>query len=258
MEEAVVVFGKWTRDSLEDMLRESSSYSTPGERIHYLSSLFLGVAYKESTLIGDIGTPELLVINLQEVDCITFIEYIEAMRLSGSFEEFEKNLKKIRYRSGKVAFTTRKHFFTDWSEFNRDFVDDVTGHIGGLKTIRIRKQLNIREDGTAFLYGIRPCEREIAYIPSDALADVPADALVDSVFDTLQTGDYIGIYSGTPGLDVSHAGIFIKDGGKEYLRHASSAKEQRKVIDQDFKSYMAAKHGIIVLRPKNQAIGNRL
>ncbi len=247
----MVVFGKWTRDSLEDILRESSSYSTPGQRIQYLSSFFLGVAYKESTLIGDIGTPEMLVINLQEVDCITFIEYIEAMRLSGSFEDFERKLKKIRYRSGKVAFTARKHFFTDWSEFNRDYVDDVTRHIGGRKTIRIRKQLNIREDGTAFLYGIKPCEREIAYIPSDALADERADALADSVLDTLQTGDYIGIYSGTPGLDVSHAGIFIKDGAKAYLRHASAVKEQRKVIDQDFKNYMTAKPGIVVLRPKS-------
>src|SRR5271169_4831840 len=148
MEEGMILLGKWTRDSLEDMLRKSSSYSTPGERIQYLSSLFLGVTYQESTLIGDIGAPELLVINLQEVDCITFIEYIEAMRMSGSFEVFEKNLKKIRYRSGKVAFTARKHFFTDWGEFNKDFVDDVTGHIGGHRTIRIRKQLNIREDGT--------------------------------------------------------------------------------------------------------------
>ncbi len=187
----MLFLGKWTRDSLEDTLRESSSLSTPGERILRLSSLFLGVAYKESTLIGDIDTPEVLVINLQEIDCITFIEYVEAMRLSGSFQEFEKNLKIIRYRSGRVAFASRKHFFTDWVEFNKDFVDEVTGFIGGQKTVRIRKQLNVTEDGTSLLYGIQPCWREIAYIPSYALDD----ALVDA----LQTGDYIGIYSGKTG-----------------------------------------------------------
>ena len=238
----MLLLGKWTRDSLEDMLRKSSSYNTPGERIHYLSDLFLGTAYKESTLLGDVATAEVFVINLQEVDCFTFIEYIEAMRLSGSFQEFEKNLEKIRYRSGKVAFTSRKHFFTDWSEFNKGFVDDVTKHIGGRETIPVRKQLNSKEDGTYFLYGIQPFSREIEYIPSIALAD--------KLVENLKTGDYIGIYSATPGLDVSHVGIFIKTGGRAYLRHASSAKEQMKVIDQDFKSYIKTKPGIIVLRPK--------
>ncbi len=242
MEEAVLLLGKWTRDSLEEVLRKSSSYSTPGERIHYLSSLFLGTAYKEATLIGDVAAPEAFVIDLQEVDCFTFIEYIEAMRLSASFHEFEKNLEKIRYRSGKVAFTARKHFFTDWSEFNKDFVDDVTKHIGVLETILVTKQLNIKEDGTSFLCGIHPFSRDIEFIPSSSLAD--------KLVDNLKTGDYIGIYSATPGLDVSHVGIFIRTGGEAHLRHASSAKEHRKVVEQDFKSYVTTKPGIVVLRPK--------
>ncbi|HKN18715.1 MAG TPA: N-acetylmuramoyl-L-alanine amidase-like domain-containing protein, partial [Dissulfurispiraceae bacterium] len=84
--------------------------------------------------------------------------------------------------------------------------------------------------------------RDIEYIPSNAMAD--------KLVDNLETGDYIGIYSATPGLDVSHVGIFIKTGGEAYLRHASSAKQQRKVIDQDFKSYIKTKQGVIVLRPK--------
>jgi len=164
------------------------------------------------------------------------------MRLSASFREFEMNLEKIRYRSGNVAFTSRKHFFTDWSEFNRDFVNDVTKHVGGRETIRVCKKLNSREDGAFVLCGIQPFSRDIEYIPSIAMTD--------KLVDNLKTGDYIGIYSEAPGLDVSHVGIFIKTGGEAYLRHASSAKPQRKVIDQDFKSYIRTKPGIIVLRPK--------
>ncbi len=244
----MLLLGKWTRDSLEDTLRKSSSYRTPGERIYYISSLFLGTAYEESTMLGDAATPEVFVINLQKVDCFTFIEYIEAMRLSGSFHEFEKNLEKIRYRSGKVAFTARKHFFTDWIEFNKDFVDDVTKQIGEREAMPVRKQLNLREDGTSFLCGIQPFSRDIEYIPSSDLAG----KLVDS----LETGDYIGIYSDTPGLDVSHVGIFVKTGGKAYLRHASSSKERRKVVDQDFDNYIKTKPGIIVLRPKKMSQDN--
>jgi len=238
----MLLLGKWTHDSLDNMLRISSSYNSPGERIYYLSSLFLGTAYKESTLVGNVAAPEVFVINLREVDCFTFIEYIEAMRLSGSFREFEKTLEKIRYRSGKVVFTSRKHFFTDWSEFNKDFVDNVTKHIGGRETIVVRKQMNSKEDGTYFLCGIQPFSREIEYIPFNALTD--------KLINNLKTGDYIGIYSPTPGLDVSHVGIFINTGRETYLRHASSANNQMKVIDQDFRNYIKTKPGIIVLRPK--------
>lgn len=239
----MIILGKWTRDSLGDMLRKSSSYATPRERINYISSFFLDVPYKEATLIGDFLMPEEFVINLREVDCFTFIEYVEAMRLSGSFQEFEQNLKTVRYRSGRVSFTSRKHFFTDWSEYSRNLVCDATKLIGGQKTLQELKHLNIKEDGTAYVHGVEALEREIAYLPSHAIDN--------SVIDKLETGDYIGVCSAAPGLDVSHVGIFIRSEGKGYLmRHASSEKKQRKVTDQAFESYIAAKPGIIVLRPK--------
>lgn len=242
MEETSILLGKWTRGSLEDIMRKSSSYVTPGKRIRYISSLFKGTPYKESTLAGDFCLREVFVINLHEVDCLTFIEHVEAMRLSASFHKFQKNLKKIRYRSGKIAFAARKHFFTDWCEFNKDYVYDATEFVGGHKTMFEHKLLNLKADGTAFIYGIQPYGREIAYIPSSSLSA--------RIIDNLKTGDYIGIYSDTPGLDVTHVGILIKYGGKTFLRHASSQKEHRKVIDQDFKTYIAPKPGIIVLRPK--------
>jgi hypothetical protein len=74
----------------------------------------------------------------------------------------------------------------------------------------------------------------------------------------MRTGDYVGIYSEIKGLDVSHVGIVIKDGDKIYLRHASSQKKQRKVVDQDFKDYIFKKPGIIVFRPKARNKGSML
>ena len=75
-------------------------------------------------------TPEVLTINLAGVDCFTLLDYVEAMRLSASFDDFKKNLKKIRYQSGIVDYQHRNHFFTDWIEFNSDLVADVTKQIG--------------------------------------------------------------------------------------------------------------------------------
>ncbi|MBF0559621.1 MAG: DUF1460 domain-containing protein [Nitrospirae bacterium] len=223
-------------------MRKSSSYAIPGNRIRYISSLFKDTPYKESTLVGDFRTPEVFVIDLHELDCLTFIEYVEAMRLSSSFPEFEKNLKKIRYRSGKIAFASRKHFFTDWREFNKDYVYDATEFVGGHKTMFERKHLNSKADGTAFVYGLQPFGRKIAYIPSRCLSG--------RMIDRLKTGDYVGIYADSPGLDVTHVGILVKYGGKAYIRHASSQKKHRKVIDQEFKRYASGRPGIIVLRPK--------
>jgi hypothetical protein len=239
-----IYLGKWSEDGLDHIIREASHIEDAGERINVISGQFLGIPYRESTLIGDVNTPEVFVINLEAMDCFTFVDYVEAMRLSGSFSGFKRNLKRIRYKSGKVAFENRNHFFTDWQVFNKEFINDTTRMIGGHKAKSVQKTLNKREDGTYFLPGIKPKEREFTYLPAEVI-DHAAVA-------KLKTGDYIGIYADTQGLDVSHVGILVRHGDAVYLRHASSTKNQRKVTDQDFKHYITGKPGIIVLRPVNR------
>ncbi|MBI4824776.1 MAG: DUF1460 domain-containing protein [Nitrospirae bacterium] len=236
----LLILGKWSEDKLDRILKKASKIKTAARTIDFLSERFIGVNYKESTLIGDKNTKEVLVINLNGVDCFTFIDYIEAMRISGSFSEFQENLRRIRYKSGRVSFKSRNHFFTDWIESNQEFVSDVTEKIGGRYTVKSQKVLNTKNDGTYFLLGIKPKNRVIKYIPSER---------IDSkVIARLKTGDYVGIYCNEKGLDVSHVGIIIKAKAKVYLRHASSIK--RKMVDEEFKKYMAGKTGIVVLRHK--------
>jgi hypothetical protein len=241
-EREVIILGKWTESRLDNIIRESSKIKVISERIEFLSKQFLNVPYKESTLIGDINTPEVFVINLEGMDCFTYIDYVEAMRLSSSFSEFKENLKKVRYQSGDVAFESRNHFFTDWEVFNKDKVRDVTEEVGGEKTKTVEKVLNKKEDGTYFLPGISVKQRQIKYIPSYAIDE--------EVIGRLRTGDYVGIYSDIQGLDVSHTGIIIKDGDRVYLRHASSREGNRRVVDEDLIDYISNKPGLIVLRPE--------
>jgi N-acetylmuramoyl-L-alanine amidase-like len=238
----LIFLGTWTPKKLDTLLQESSKISDAGIWIDYLSKQFLGTPYQESTLIGDINNPEVFVINFKAVDCFTFLDYIESLRRSSSFDEFRENLRKVRYRRGEINFKNRNHFFTDWCEFNSSFIDNVAGQLGGKKVITVMKLLNQKVDGTYFLPGIQHRERLITYIPSNMIDD--------SIFSQLRTGDYIGIYSETQGLDVSHVGIFIKEENKTYLRHASSLKKYRKVIDQDFSNYMTDKPGILIFRSK--------
>jgi hypothetical protein len=238
-----VLLGKWTKGQLDRTLIEALKINDTGNRIDFLSKHFLNTRYKESTLIGNISTPEILVINLEEVDCFTFIDYIEAMRRSGSYLDFRKNLVNVRYRSGEIDYKNRNHFFTDWKAFNTEFIVDVTLHIGAENTECVSKRLNDKVDGKSFLPGIPCLQRKVEYIPT-ALSN-------DTVMAGLKTGDYVGLYSNIKGLDVSHVGIIIRKGDSVSIRHASSAAKQRKVLDEDFKNYLANKPGFIVLRPRD-------
>lgn len=239
----ILSLGRWTHDSLEKDISRASKIHDVGDRIRFISSLFLETPYKEGTLKGDIYEDEVLTIYFDAVDCFTLLDYIEALRLSCSLDEFKTRLIEVRYRYGIVRFTERNHFFTDWIEYNNRFVRDVTEEVGMGRTERIRKNLNMRADGSFFVKGVEVKQRDICYIPSACIDD--------RIEDNLNTGDYAGIYTDEPGLDVSHVGIIIREADKTFLRHASSLEINRKVIDQDFREYMTKKEGLIVLRPKD-------
>jgi hypothetical protein len=192
----------------------------------------------------DENTPEVFVINLAGIDCFTFLDYVEAMRRSGSFSEFMEDVKKVRYHDGNVRHESRNHFFTDWTELKAALVEDVTGSIGREQTVTIKKTLNQRENGTLLLKGIKLRKREVSYIPSIAVNE--------AVLSRIQTGDYAGIYSELPELDVSHVGIIIRDRGETWLRHALSGRGKGKVVDQELRGYIKDKPGVVLLRPKEK------
>ncbi len=235
----IIITEKCTEEKVIFILSLSSKILDRANRIGFISDQFLGIPYKRSTLIGGIDEQEVFVINLREMDCFTFIEYVEAMSLSISFNDFKENLKRVRYKNGEIKFERRNHFFTDWIENNSDFIEDVTENIGDKYSKNILKTLNLKEDKNFFIEGINPKNRNIKYIPS---------LFVPLIKEKLKTGDYIGIYSETIGLDVSHVGIIIKKRGSTYIRHASSVKGS--VIDEDLEDYLQNKAGIIILRPR--------
>jgi len=233
--------GRWTDDELNRIIQQASGIDDPGERIAHLSEHFLNTPYQESALIGSDHLEEELVIDLSGLDCFTFLDYAEAMRLSRSFSDFQDRLKQVRYRGSLISYRTRNHFFTDWAAFRSAFVRDATKETGKDRARKLQKRLNRQEDGTLFLNGVEPVDRIITYIP--------ANDIDEAMLKRLRSGDFAGIYSDSPGLDVSHVGIIIRVGTSLFLRHASSSRDLRKVVDQDFTQYMKGKPGLIILRP---------
>ena len=235
----------WGQDDLppgwDAVLQATARLDDPGERVVQISARFLGTPYRANTLEGGPALPEQLTIRLDAVDCFTLLDYVEALRRSVTPAEFRTRLVEVRYRDGVIGWGQRRHFFTDWAAAPGSRVVDVTAEVGGAVVRQAVKQLNRKADGTLLLPGVAVQERLIHFIP--------ADALDSQVLGRLRPGDYVGVYTPKPGLDVTHVGLVVRRGNQLDLRHASSRREAGKVIDSDFLTYLADKPGIVVLRP---------
>src|SRR5574341_1521626 len=86
VKDGIFILGSWTEKDLNSIMEQSSKIHDVGERIDFISEKFLNTKYEDSTLVGDIHHPEELVINLKGVDCFTYIDYVEAMQLSESYQ----------------------------------------------------------------------------------------------------------------------------------------------------------------------------
>jgi len=210
------------------------------ERSDALSRQFLGTPYGATTLIGSETVPEQLVVELEKVDCFTYVDYVEALKRAENREEFIDALIEVRYKDGVVGFQTRKHFFTDWSAARPALATDITASLSD-NAIQVAKNLNQKDSGGVYLPGLPTVRRTVYHIPSQS---------VDSgVISRLRTGDYIGAYGEDGGLDVTHVGIFIDGPAGPVLRNASSLSADDKVVDSPLVDYLHTVPGIVVLRP---------
>ncbi|MDX2480702.1 MAG: DUF1460 domain-containing protein [Desulfuromusa sp.] len=239
-----VNLGDWNREKIEHLLSEAGQIPDPGQRVTFISAAFLETPYVANSLIGTAETAERFVLRLDGVDCFTLLDYVEALRRTSNLDEFKKTLRRIRYREGRVNFLNRNHFFSEWGDGDFTQLHNVTDLVGGTAIRRVEKQLNQKADGTLYLPGYPVKKRGIVFILPEAVNE--------SLLTRLRSGDYVGIYSLDPGLDVSHSGIVVKKAGKVFLRHASSRLFLKKVVDEELLSYLAGKNGLIVYRPVNK------
>lgn len=225
---------------------------------------FLGVPYVEHTL--DLEGPEELVLNCDEMDCTTFVEYVLAEALCPvvdgdiSESEFAQNVVNIRYRDGKInGYTSRLHYISDWinNGVRNGFLEDITAqksqdtqqlNLNYMSTHpQEYKQLANSPENVATMKRIEESltGQTIHYLPKDK---VPYNGL-----SWIKNGDIIAITTNTPGLDIAHMGIAFYADGKLTLIHASS-KEGKVVASTTTLTQMLQDNGkwtgIRVLRMK--------
>jgi|SRR5476649_1260906 len=210
-----------------------------GQLVSMISQTFLDTPYQANTLIGSAGLTERLVANFGGVDCFTLLDYVCALARSHGEREFFTQLATIRYHAGEIDFMQRNHFFSDWFAREPANAIDITGELSP-DVITVSKNLNRKGTDEEYIPGLGIVAREITYIPTEKIND---DAVT-----RLNSGDLIGIYSKSQGLDVTHVGFLIKDPAGVYLRNASSLKANMKVVDSPLLEYLQNKLGIVVLR----------
>lgn len=231
-----------------------------GERISSIARFFLDTPYKSNTLNTADG--EKLIVNLRELDCVTFVENVLALAFlpeytSSSEDTFKKNLQKIRYRDGIIEdFTSRLHYSSDWLyEMQQNLLlKDIAADLGGIKHT---KEINFMsghhelypalKNNPQLLTKIKNMEDSINkrtryYIPKSD---------IDKVYSKIKAGDIILITTNIAGLDTSHLGIAILYNGTIHLLHASSEYKKVMISLSPLKEYMAgirSQSGIIIGR----------
>ncbi|HSJ23612.1 MAG TPA: N-acetylmuramoyl-L-alanine amidase-like domain-containing protein [Longimicrobiales bacterium] len=242
--------------------REQGLETMPiGDAIVALGRTFVGSPYEPGTL--ELEGPERLVVNLRELDCVTFIEVVLAMVRTlqqgrGDYASFQQELVRIRYRDGTLAgYPSRLHYFSEWISNNesKGIVRDVTAEVGG----------QVRPGGIGFMTAHRDAYRQLEdpevaaeieriearlsgeeryYIPQEAIAAHAAG---------IRNGDIIAATSTLDGLDIAHTGIAVWVGDRLHLMHAPLVGTVVEISERPLAERIqgiSAQNGIMVARPQ--------
>lgn len=239
----------------------------------YYAEKLIDIPYVGKTL--EINPKEELAINLRELDCTTLVENVVALvmttkKRSIRFQDFCKNLQRIRYRNGHLdGYASRNHYFSEWiiSNQQQNIIKEVTGKKNDsrgdyfpfvdtqiLRCNYMSKHPNrypMLKDDAETLQQIKENERRvngrsIHYIPRRLLGKPR------KVLGSPQDGDILAIVTKKEGLDVSHLGFAVwgKD-GKLHLLNASQIHKKVILEPMTLEDYMK-KHpsqlGVRVLR----------
>lgn len=203
---------------------------------------FIDTPYAANTL--EVNNEEELVVNCDEVDCTTFVEYTLAMALCSDQgddmleSEFAENLQKIRYRNGEInGYPSRLHYATEWVNDNvrKGLIEDIT-EVNSPVTTRVNLSfMSNNADKYAQLKNSPTDKAQIAAIERELSGQTihyfPKDNLPLEGVRWIKNGDIIMFTTNIEGLDVSHMGIAIYVKDNLHLLHASS-KSGKVVVEK--------------------------
>lgn len=230
-----VVFHNESADTtrITSILIEEAKQRIPGDVVR-IAELFADTPYKNGTLEGE--GEEALRVNLDEMDCTTFVETALALAYTSgerrqSWHDFAFNLRRMRYRQGETnGYASRLHYVSDW------ILDNVArGNFMEVTTMAPEARYAVKSldymSANRNLYpalasnddnymAIKNVESgfsnhrfpylKASWVKSKRLAELA------------RNGDIVVFTTSTKGLDATHMGIVKMVDGVPRLLHASS------------------------------------
>ncbi|WP_289038000.1 N-acetylmuramoyl-L-alanine amidase-like domain-containing protein [uncultured Zobellia sp.] len=234
-----------------------------GKTIVAIGKTFMGTPYVAKTL--EIGETETLVVNLQGLDCTTYVENVLAFALTlktgaSSFDDFTKTLEIIRYKDGQLdGYASRLHYFSEWIANNekKGLIKDITSEIGGKEITKPINFMSTHRDLYPFLSDDENFEKVKAsenYLNNQPICILAQDEIAANEH-LIQTGDIIALTTSINGLDITHTGIATREkDGRIHLLHASTGSMKVEVSKKPLAEYLKGikkNTGIMVARPVN-------
>ncbi len=238
----------------------SQNFANPEARVAFFARNFIGTPYVAHTLEGD---EEMLTVNLDELDCTTFVETALALAFTAgenrrSWRDYVYNLRRIRYRNGEVnGYPSRLHYISDWAVDNRHRgnFSDVTADFPRCSELsRTIDFMTANRDkypalaDSATYARVRDIENgyrqhRFCYIKT---VDLASKATKNAFHD----GDVVGLVTNLKNLDVTHMGIVVKDSptAEPYLLHASMSGGKVMISPQPLAEFMKKNRQFIGLR----------
>lgn len=227
----------------------SSNLNSANKLMVFYAEKLIGTPYVAHTLEGEI---EQLTINIDELDCTTFVETLYALTRTtldnrATWRDYANNLESVRYRNGTMDdYSSRLHYICDWIVNNsaRGNIKDITPNFSNcrylIKTIdymsRHRDAYPALKDSTTFEkvknFEIGYRSHRFPYIKKDALNN-------KSTINTFKSGDIIGMVTNIDGLDISHLGIVVKKNDKLYFINASMKGKKVQLEKDTFADYLS-------------------
>ena len=225
------------------------------------AEFFLETPYVAHTL--EMTARETFVINLREMDCVTFVENVLALSLTAksdelSFDKFMDELRKMRYRNGNIDdYASRLHYTSDWIYENekRGLVKNISQCLGGVKETKRINFMSVHRDAyrqlktdDAMWWKIKAMEDAINkrggfyYLPKQEIAK--AAPMIPHM-------SLIAFTTSIEGLDASHVAFAYRLGDKLTFIHASSLAGKVVIDEETLEDYCASQEsctGIMVVK----------
>ncbi len=239
-----------------------------GETMARIGVTFVGAAYVPQTL--EVPGPERLVINLRELDCVTFVENVLALarlvhlhdrsllddedRLRG---EYRRLLTRVRYRGGRLeGYASRLHYFSEWISDNeaRGLVRNISRELGGEPDDTPIDFMSTHADAYRQLADpdlVEEIARTEARLSSRPRYYIGEEHIEEAAAG-IANGDIIAATSTVDGLDIAHTGLALRRDDTVFLLHAPLVGSEVQISEIPLSGRVqriGGQDGIMVARP---------